>query len=123
MDHGEEVAAEFFESRGQSSHVFHGAEETLNNVAHFVETNVMRDGFSGVAFFRNDRERPVISNKLADVAGAVSLVGNDGKRCGGGVEKLGHDLTVMDLTAGDDQAPGTAAFIDDGVDLARATAA
>ena len=41
MDHCEEVPAEFFEARCEPSHVLHGAEETLDDVAHFVETGVM----------------------------------------------------------------------------------
>ena len=49
MDHGEEVLTEFFEASGKPSHVFHGAEEALDDVAHFVETGVMGDGVSGVA--------------------------------------------------------------------------
>ncbi len=49
MDHGEEVAAEFFESCCEPTHVNHAAEEALDDVAHFVETRVMGDGLSGVA--------------------------------------------------------------------------
>ena len=49
MDHGKEVAAEFFETCCEPSHVFHGTEEALDDVTHFVETRVMGDGLSGVA--------------------------------------------------------------------------
>ena len=56
-------------------------------------------------------------------ARAVSLVGDDGKRCSGAFEKVRQDLTVMDLAAGDDKAPGTTVFIDYGVNLACAAAA
>ena len=49
MDHGEEVAAEFFEACCEPSRVFHGAEEALDDGAHFVEGRVMEDGLSGVA--------------------------------------------------------------------------
>ena len=54
---------------------------------------------------------------------AVSLVGDDGKRRSGAFEKVRQDLTVMDLAAGDDKAPGTTVFIDYGVNLACAAAA
>ncbi len=43
VDHGEEVAAELFEARCQSSHVLHAAEETLDDVALGVEPGVVGD--------------------------------------------------------------------------------
>ena len=106
MDHGEEVAAEFFETCCEPAHVFHGAEKALDDVAHFIETRVMGDGLSGVALIWNDRQSPVIGNELADGARAVSLVGDDGKRRSGALEKVRQDLTVMDLAAGDDKRRG-----------------
>jgi hypothetical protein len=123
VDHGEEVSAEFFEACCESSHVFHGAEETLDDVAHFVETGVMGDGFSGVALRWNDCQSPFIGYELADGVRAVSLVGDDGTRYSGAIEKIRQDLGVMDLAAGDDKAPGTAVFIDYGVNFACAAAA
>ena len=45
------------------------------------------------------------------------------KRRSGAFEKVRQDLTVMDLAAGDDKAPGTTVFIDYGVNLACAAAA
>ncbi len=122
MDHGEEVAAEFFEACCEPSHVLHGAEEALDDVAYFVETGVMGDGLSGVALRWNDRQSAVIGNET-DGARAVGLVGDDGKRRSGAFEKARQDLTVMDLAAGDDKAPGTTVFIDYGVNLACAAAA
>ena len=83
----------------------------------------MRDRFPGVAFVRNDRQSPVIGNELTDGARAVSLVGDDGKRRTGVFEKVRQDLTVMDLAAGDDKAPGAAILIDYSVNLACAAAA
>ncbi len=112
MDHGEEVSAEFFEASSQSAHVFHGAEETLDDVSHFVEPDVMGNRVPGVGFVGNDRQSPVIGNEPTDGARAVSLVGDDGKRRSGTVEKVRQDSTVMDLAAGDDKAPGTAVLID-----------
>ncbi len=88
MDHGEEVLAEFFEACCESSHVFHGAEEALDDVAQFIEIRVMGDGLSGVSLCWNDRQSPVIGYELADDARAVSLVGDDGKRCSGTFEKV-----------------------------------
>jgi len=44
-------------------------------------------------------------------------------RHGISVKKVRQDLTVMDLAAGDDKAPGTTVFIDYGVNLACAAAA
>ncbi len=123
MDHGEKVLAEFFEPCCKPAHIFHGAEEALDDVAHFVEPRVMRDRVPGVAFVRNDRQSPVIGNKLTDGARAVSLVGDDGKRRTGVFEKVRQDLTVMDLAAGDDKAPGAAILIDYSVNLACAAAA
>jgi len=48
MNHCEEVRTEFFISCRQPSHVFHSAEEALDDVAHTIESFVMRDRFSGV---------------------------------------------------------------------------
>ena len=123
MDHGEEVLTEFFEACCDPSHVFHGAEEALDDVAHFVETRVMGNWVPGVAFIGNDRQSPFIGDELADGARAVSLVGDDGERRSGIVEKVGQNLTVMDLATGDDEAPGTTVFIDYGVNLACAATA
>ncbi len=123
MDHGEEVSGEFFEACCEPSHIFHGAEETLDAVAHFVETGVVGDGLFGVALRWNDRQRPLIGDQPADGVRAVSLVGDDGERCSGAFEKVRQGLTIMDLAAGDDEAPGTAVFIDYGVNLACAAAA
>ena len=77
----------------------------------------------GVAFVGNDRQSPFIGDEMADGTRAVSLVGDDGKRRSGVVEKLRQNLTVMDLATGDDEAPGTTVFIDYGVNLACAAAA
>jgi len=85
VDHGEEVSAEFFEASSQSAHVFHGAEEALDDVTHFVEAHVMGNRVPGVGFVGDDRQSPFIGNELADCARAVSLVGDDGKRCSGTV--------------------------------------
>ena len=123
MDHCEEVPAEFFEAGCEPSHVLHGAEETLDDVAHFIETDVMGDRLSGVALRGNDRQGAIIGDQLANGARAVSLVGDDGKRGFGILEKVGHDLTVMDLAAGDDKAPGAAVFIDDRMNLGCAATA
>jgi hypothetical protein len=112
MDHGEEVPAEFFKAGCEPSHVLHGAEETLDDVAHFVETQVMGDRLPGVALRGDDRQGPIVGNQLADRTRAVGLIGDDGKRGFGILEKVGQDLTVMDLAAGDDKAPGTAVLID-----------
>ncbi len=123
MDHCEEIPTEFFEARCEASHVLHGAEEALDDVAHSVETGIVRDRLSGVAFVGNDRQGPTIGNELTDGPRAISLVGDDGERCCGALEKLGHDRAIMDLAAGDDKAPGTAMFIDYSVNLTCAAAA
>ena len=123
MDHCEEIPTEFFEARCEASHVLHGAEEALDDVAHSVETGIVRDRLSGVAFVGNDRQGPTIGNELTDGPRAISLVGDDGKRRSGAFEKVRQDLTVMDLAAGDDKAPGTTVFVDYGVNLACAAAA
>nr|WP_256386752.1 hypothetical protein [Ruegeria sp. EL01] len=39
---------QLFVSCGQSSHVFHPAEETLDKVALCVDAGIMRDGDAGV---------------------------------------------------------------------------
>ena len=78
--HGEEVAAEFFEPCSQSSHVLHGAEETLDDVAHSVEIGVVRDRGFDVDLRRNDRESADIGDGLSDRACVVSLVGDDRQR-------------------------------------------
>jgi hypothetical protein len=122
MDHGEEVPAEFFEAGCEPTHVFHGAKEAFDDVAHFVETHVMGDGVSGIALRGNDRQGPVIGDQLADGARAVSLVGDDGERGFGILEKVGQNLTVMDLAAGDDKAPGAAVLIDYRMNLGCAAA-
>ena len=89
MDHCEEVPAEFLEARCEPAHIFHSAEEALDDVAQLVETHVMGDRLSGVALRGNDRQGALIGNQLADCARAVSLVGDDGKRGFGIFEKVG----------------------------------
>ena len=83
----------------------------------------MGDRLSGIALRWNDRQGPVIGDDLADGVRAISLVGDDGKRCAGVFEKVRQDLTVMDLASGDDKAPGTAVLIDYGVNLGCAATA
>jgi len=48
--HIEEVGSFFFEVCCQSSHIFHPAEEALDDIAHGVEAFVVGDGISGIAF-------------------------------------------------------------------------
>ena len=123
MDHSEEIPAEFFEASCQPPHILDGAEEALDDVAHFIESDVMGDRLSGVALRRNDGERTIIGNELADSPRAVGFVSDDSERRYGDFEKVRHNRTVMDLTTGDDKAPGTAMFIDYSVNFACAATA
>ncbi len=123
MDHGEEVAAEFFEAGGQSAHVLHGTEEALDDIAHPVEGGVMGDGPFGVALGGNDRQCAFIDDELAVGARAVGFVGNDGERLSGAMEKGRQDLAIVNLASRDDKAPGKAVFIDYRVNLTCAAAA
>ena len=120
MDHGKEVPAEFFEPCGQSSHVLHGAEEALDDVAHPVEIGVVRYRRFGVDLRRNDRERALISYGFSNRAGVIGLIGDDCQRRSRAVQQVRQNLAVMNLAAGDDKTPGAAMLIDYGVNFARA---
>jgi hypothetical protein len=60
VDHSEKIPAEFFEASRQPPHILHGAEEALDDVAHFIGSDVMGDRLSGVALRRNDGERTIL---------------------------------------------------------------
>ncbi len=122
MDHGEEVPAEFFEPCGQSSHVLHGAEESLDDVAHSVEVDVVRYRRFGVDLRRNDRESALIRYRFSNRAGVIGLIGNDRQRRPRPVQQVRQNLAVMNLAAGDNKTPGAAILIDYGVNFARAAA-
>ncbi len=112
-----------FMVQNEPSHVFHGAEEAFDDVTHFIERHVMGDELSGVALRGDNRQRPAIGDELADGPRAIGLVGDDGQRRSATIQKVRHDLAVMNLAAGNDKAPGTTVFINYGVNLACAATA
>ena len=120
MDHGKEVPAEFFEPCGQSSHVLHGAEESLDYVAHSIEVDVVRYRRFGVDLRRNDRENALIGDRFSNPAGVIGLIGDDCERRSRPLQQVQQNLAVMDLATGDNKTPGAAMLIDYGVNLARA---
>ncbi len=123
VDHGEEVAGELFEARCQSSHILHAAEETLDDVALGVEPGVVGDRVSGCAPGRDDCEGALVCDGLADGSAVVGLVGDDGERRIGPVEECQQDLSIVDLAAGDDEAPGPAMLVYSGMNFGRAASA
>ncbi len=120
MDHGQEVPAEFFEPCGQFSHVLHGAEEALDDVAHPVEIGVVRYRCFDVDLRRNDRERALISYGFSNRAGVIGPVGDDRQGRFRPVQQVRQNLAVMDLAAGDNKTPRAAMLIDYGVNFTRA---
>ncbi len=120
MDHGKEVPAEFFEPCGQPSHVLHGAEEALDDVAHPVEVGIVRDRRFDVDLRGNDRESSFIGDGFSDRAGVIGLIGDNGQRRSWPVQQIRQYLDVMNLAAGDNKASGAATLIDYGVNFARA---
>ena len=120
MYHGKKVLAEFFEPCGQSAHVLHGAEESLDDVAHSIEVDVVRYRRFSADLRRNDRESALISYRFSNRAGVIGLIGDDRQRRSRPVQQVRQNLAVMNLTAGDDKTPGAAMLIDYGVNFARA---
>ena len=53
----------------------------------------------------------------------MRLISNNSFGLSGTVQKIDHDLTVMDLTARYDEMPWASAFIDNGVNFTCAAAA
>lgn len=99
MYHGNDVPAKFFKASSEPSHVFYLSEESLDNVAHGVESGVMCDRLSRVAPGRKDRERAFICNALPDRRTAISLVRDYGQRRLIPIEKGVHDLAVVNMSA------------------------
>ncbi len=77
---------------------------------------------SGIASAGDDGQRTFVLDVLTDFLAVVSLVSADGEWRLGGVEYFFNDLTVMDLSARDDEVQRPAFAVNDGVDF-RAPAA
>ena len=79
--------------------------------------------FDGVATARNDRQRPFVSDLLANLLAVVSLVGGDGIWSARRVQNLFDDLAVVNVAAGEDEVQRTALAVDDRVDFCAPAAA
>jgi hypothetical protein len=76
----------------------------------------------GVATAGDDGQCAIVLDLVTDFLAVVGLVGGNGERRFGRIEHFVDDLTVMDLSARDDEVQRTAFAIDDRVDF-RAPAA
>ena len=101
VDHGQEIALQFLVAGSQPAHVFHAAEEALDEVAHGVDVLVVRYLDFGIGLRRDHRERAFVGDSLADCGAAVGFVRDD--CCGWNVpiEKGVKRLAIMGLCASD----------------------
>ena len=76
--HGEEVSGGLLEPGRQASHVFHFAEEALDNVSLEIEIVIVRDCRPLVVFHGDYGDCGFVGNLLPDLAAAVGFVRDDG---------------------------------------------
>ena len=103
MERGKEVAGEFIEAGGDTTHVLASAEEAFDDVAQAVEALVVELRPLGGDPGGDDREGTVIADGLADSTAVISFVGNHRQRGGGMDEQFGEDGRVVRLATGDDE--------------------
>ena len=97
--HGEEVSGGFLEPGRQSPHVFHFAEEALDDISLGIEIGIVRDWRTLVAFRGDDGDCGFVGDLLPDLAAAIGFVRDDGQRRCFPVEEDIHHLAIVDLTA------------------------
>ncbi len=120
-DGGEEhksavVGEEFVISRGDAPELLQFVEETLDEIALFVERLVVGERRAAVGFWRNDRLRGAFEDSLAQVIGVITLVGDDGVglKAFDQVVRLGD---VVSLAWPEQQADRVAERVGRGVDF------
>lgn len=123
MDGGEEVSGQFVEALSNAAHIFHPAEETLDQIAFSIQPLVIRLWFQCVGAVRNDWHRAIIGNSLPVTGAVVALVSADGEWRGRVVQQLRQNGAVMNLTAGQDEVERSSQSIDHGMELRCAAAA
>lgn len=112
---GKEVAGELVVSGSDATPVFDAAEVVLDSVALAV------DAFGAIGFdlvgaaARDDGQGTFILDLLTHLFAVVGLVAGDGERRPGRREDIFDNLTVMDLSAGDNEVQRPAFAVDDGV--------
>jgi hypothetical protein len=72
------VGEELVISRGDAPELLELIEETLDEIALFVERLVVGERRAAVGFRRNDRLSLAFEDSLAQVIGVITLVGDDG---------------------------------------------
>jgi len=123
VEHGQEIAFQLFVSRCQPPHVFHSAEEPLDQVSHRINAGIMRDRHFGVRFRWDHGHRALIGDGLADRGAAIGFVRDDCQGRGLPVQKRTKRFAIMGLCAGDVDPQRTAKVVYSGVNLTTATAA
>ena len=122
MGGSQEVRCELVEPRSDTSPVLDAAEVIFDFVPASVDAFRTIGFLAGVSAARNDRQRAVVLDRLADFLAVVGFVRRNGERRARRIEHLIDDLTVVDLPARDDEVQRPALAIDDRVDF-RAPAA
>ena len=122
MGGSEEVRCELVEPRSDASPVLDAAEVVFDLMPATVEAFRTIGFLAGVSAARNDWQRAVVLDRLADFLAVVGFVRGNGERRARRIEHLIDDLTVVDLPARDDEVQRSALVIDDRMDF-RAPAA
>jgi len=103
MDECEEVDGSAIVAGCEASEVFEFVEATLDEVAGFVEFDVVRDGYFARASGGNDGDHAGVGDELAEGIAVVGFVGDDAAALDA-VEKRWRGDDVVDLPAGEDEA-------------------
>ena len=123
MGCGKEVPGELVEASGDASPILDPAEVVFDFVAAAIDSFWAAGLLSSIASVGDDGQRALVFDVLTDFLAVVSLVSADGEWRLGGVEHFFNDLTVMDLSAGDDEVQRPAFAVNDGVDFRTPAAA
>ena len=111
-----EVSEQLVVSRGDAAELFELVKEALDDVALFIEVDVVGTLDFAVSFWRDDGLCAGLGDRLDKMIGIIALVGNGGARSDA-VDKIMREGDVVALPGRPDQADRVAQRIASGVDF------
>jgi hypothetical protein len=116
FDEAHEIDEQLVVSGGDAAELFELVEEALDDVAFFVEVNVVGTLDLAVSFWRDDDLGAGLGDPVDEMVGIIAFVG-DGRARGDAVDKIMREGDVIALARGADQSDRIAKRIAGGVDF------
>jgi hypothetical protein len=117
-----EVDEQLVVSGSDAAELFELVEEAFDDVAFFVEVDVVGTLDLAVSFWRDDDLGAGLGDPVDEMVGVIALVG-DGRARGDAVDKIMREGDVIALARGADQSDRIAKRIAGGVDFSAQPAA